>query len=79
MASTLHGSHVHWRVGQHDFSGSIDYGVDLRRYYRRELGVGLIFDGSSISGRLTPFLAPADGVNPGAGYHPIIGVFPEDE
>jgi hypothetical protein len=62
-----------------DFSGSIDYGVDLGRYYRRELGVGLIFDGSSISGRLTPFLAPTDGVNPGAGYHPIIGVFPEDE
>jgi hypothetical protein len=62
-----------------DFTGSIDYGVDLQRYYRRELGVGLIFDGSSISGRLTPFLVPADGVNPGAGYQPIIGVFPEDE
>jgi hypothetical protein len=62
-----------------DFSGSLDYGVDLSRYYRRELGVQLTFDGNSMSGRLTPFLSPADGHEPGGGYNPIIGVFPDDE
>jgi hypothetical protein len=62
-----------------DLSGSIDYGVDLDLYYRRELGVGLMFEGGSISGRLSPFLAPTNGREPGAGFSPIIGVFPEDE
>jgi hypothetical protein len=76
---TYFNPYTHEPTSLDDFSGSIDFGVDLTRYYRRELGVGLIFDGSSISGRLTPFLAPTNGRNPGAGYHPIIGVFPEDD
>jgi hypothetical protein len=62
-----------------DFSGSIDYGLDLRGYFRRELGVALRFEGSSIFGRLAPFLAPTNRRYPGGGFYPIIGVFPEDE
>jgi hypothetical protein len=76
---TYFNPYTHEPTSLDDFSGSIDFGVDLTRYYRRELGVQLTIDGSSISGRLTPFLVPADGRNPGAGFSPIIGVFPEDD
>jgi hypothetical protein len=60
------------------FTGSLGYGVDLRSQSRRELSAQLVFDGTTVIGSLSPFLAPATGGPPGAGWSPIRGVFPDD-
>jgi hypothetical protein len=61
-----------------DFSGSLDYGVDLELQARRQFSAQLVFDGSSLIGSISTFLSPGTGEDVAAGWTPITGAFPDD-